>query len=106
MPIENGYDTSLVWRMLGVDITENFETNFAHVYPTLNYGNDCTYAPPFIGNCNYSLTEEVMGNLIPDLVPPRRALDENFYQYEQIPAVSMAEKGWAYIPKSCFEINC
>ena len=79
-------------------MSTDFMTDFAHVYPTSEYGNNCSYSPPYIGNCKWSLTNEVLNSLIPNLKNPKNALHENLYKYEQRGGVSMADHGYAYIP--------
>jgi hypothetical protein len=78
-----GLHAEKVWRALGANVITNFEQPFQHCFPTENYGNNCSYSEPFIGNCNYYLAQEVLTNLVGEMKAPVETLESNYYEYTQ-----------------------
>jgi poly(3-hydroxybutyrate) depolymerase len=80
---------------------------FAHHFPTLTYGSQCDVSEsPFIGNCDYDAAGNMLNFLYSDLLPrndqPQGKLvlfNQQSFGGEQ--AISLAEQGYVYIPKSC-----
>lgn len=79
----------------------------AHVFPTVNEGKSCiTSESPYIGNCNYDAAGELLTYLLGELSQPDDTLSGSVISYNQHDiagdnAKTLAEKGYAYVPKSC-----
>jgi poly(3-hydroxybutyrate) depolymerase len=83
-----------------------------HTFPTVNYGNACSYqGSPYIGRCNYDGAYEMLNHFYGGLTKPSgaTALPGDFYEFDQSeffyispPAISsMDSSGYVYVPSRC-----
>ena len=83
-----------------------------HAMVTENAGNACgTTGPPFINDCDYdaagALLRHLLGNLSPPAAKPDgRLLAFNQNDFVKANSVSMADDGYAYIPRACDAAPC
>jgi poly(3-hydroxybutyrate) depolymerase len=126
--------TARVWifygtrdRTVGPEVAEAlanfyalFSTKFAyvkdkpagHAMVTENAGNACgTSEPPFIEDCNYDaagqLLRHLLGNLSPAAEKPAgRLLAFDQREFGDAYAISMADVGYAYLPRACDTERC
>ncbi len=66
---------------------------------------------PFINNCDYLQSHDILKHLYGDLNPPAESLSGKLIEFEQgefanIDRTSMSKLGYAYIPKSCETESC
>lgn len=121
---DNVVDSSVVYQvkklylLLGLkeeDITFKDSALTGHAWPTLNFGNPCETPKesPFISDCDYDGALESYRFLYPnkeistingggDLIE----IDQTSFFSERIDSILMQEKGYLYIPKSCYEKRC
>ncbi len=82
---------------------------FSHLFPTAAKGGSCmTSQAPYIGSCDYDAAGKLLKALIGDLQQPSAELSGQLVEFNQTElagekASTMAEKGYAYIPKNCEE---
>lgn len=85
---------------------------FAHVFPTLDEGNDCgVSAPPFIGNCGYDTAGRFFMHAFgePKKPVPQQAAG-SLYRFDQRQSAlepdafsrsGLADSGFIYVPPQC-----
>lgn len=83
-----------------------------HGMVTLHTGAACgATEAPFINDCDYDAAGEMLRHLLGSLSPPSAASQGRVLEFEQAEfgasrAISMAEKGFAYVPGSCATQKC
>ncbi len=83
-----------------------------HAMVTTDAGNACGASePPFINDCDYDAAGELLRHLLGKLSPPSAAASGRLVVFDQrefggTHGVSMAEKGFAYVPDSCLADGC
>ncbi|MBU3022537.1 PHB depolymerase family esterase [Aestuariibacter sp. A3R04] len=81
----------------------------AHLFPTLANGNVCmTSESPYIGRCDYDAAGAMLNFLLPELNDRTDTPTGSVITFDQralagSDANTMAEKGYAYVPKTCKE---
>jgi len=89
-----------------------FDQPAEHTFPTVDYGNACSYkGSPYIGACNYFGAYELLNHIYPGLQRPASggATPGQFYLFDQSeffyispPSVSsMDTAGYVYVPSGC-----
>jgi len=82
---------------------------FAHLFPTLSSGGDCTESEsPYIGQCGYDAAGEMLNFLLGDLQTPDNKIDGEIIEFNQqdlagTNAITLGKTGYAFIPKTCAE---
>ena len=85
-----------------------------HAMVTHNAGNACGVTePPFINDCDYDAAGELLRFLLGPLSPPGTKPNGRLIAFDQKPyaggnayALSMADEGYAYIPRECEGVRC
>ena len=83
-----------------------------HGMVTENAGAACgATAPPYINDCDYDAAGELLRHLLGTLSPPAAKPDGRLLAFDQndfakTNAVSMADTGYAYIPRACNTASC
>lgn len=83
-----------------------------HAMVTENAGAACgATAPPYINDCDYDAAGELLRHLLGTLSPPAAKPDGRLLAFDQndfakTNAVSMADTGYAYIPRACDTASC
>ncbi len=84
-----------------------------HAMVTEHAGNACgTTAPPFINDCDYDAAGELLKHLLGALAPPARESGQ-ILRFDQRPfaggdayAISLADSGYAFVPRACETERC
>ena len=85
---------------------------FAHHFPTLSEGSDCTTSEaPFIGNCNYDAAGELLKHLYGDLNDKSTTASGTLHTFNQQKlggesAETLADNGYVYVPEQCTTDAC
>lgn len=85
---------------------------FAHHFPTLANGNECSASePPFIGHCGYDAAGELLKHLKGELQPRVENPKGTLQSFDQqalggADATSLGDKGYVYIPEQCTTESC
>lgn len=113
------HDTTVDWRVM--DEAYNYYKNYTatgniiyksdlraeHAMITDYYGNSCGYnGPPYINNCGFDLAGAMLKHLTGAATKNTGTLTGTFVEFDQrefIASTSMADTGWAYVPKACAE---
>eukprot|EP01117_Protostelium_nocturnum_P010309 TRINITY_DN3703_c0_g1_i1.p1 TRINITY_DN3703_c0_g1~~TRINITY_DN3703_c0_g1_i1.p1 ORF type:complete len:331 (+),score=85.78 TRINITY_DN3703_c0_g1_i1:160-1152(+) len=93
-------------------IQSHFEVPAQHAFPTLNYGNPCSYlGEDFINNCHFDAAGDLLNHLHGPLKPQVNWSSQNFIKLDQskfinIPLYSLYDAGlgqsaFAYVPSQC-----
>jgi poly(3-hydroxybutyrate) depolymerase len=88
------------------------ERRAGHAMPTENAGGRCAVtAPPFINECDYDAAGELLRHLLGLLAPPLtkesgRLLAFDQREFGDAYAISMADTGYAYVPRACDTERC
>jgi poly(3-hydroxybutyrate) depolymerase len=100
-----------MYQNFGVkNIASNFQLNAAHTFPTVNYGNACTFSfTPYISKCNYDGAGESLSALYGVLKEPVPYVEENIESIEQgqftegrgLTALSLGPEAYLYVPTAC-----
>ena len=85
-----------------------------HGMVTENAGNACgATEPPFINDCDYDAAGELLRHLLGSLSPPAAKASGRLIQFDQkafaendAHAISMADTGYAYVPRVCDAQAC
>ena len=85
-----------------------------HAMVTHNAGNACgATEPPFINDCDYDAAGELLRFLLGPLSPPGTkpngrliAFDQNPFAGGKAYSLSMADEGYAYVPRECEGVRC
>ncbi len=84
-----------------------------HGMPTASAGNACgTSEPPYIGNCGYDAAGMLLAHLLGKLAPPANAggrlveFDQREFAGGAPGAISLAESGYAWVPRECERERC
>jgi poly(3-hydroxybutyrate) depolymerase len=85
-----------------------------HAMVTEHFGNRCeATASPYLNDCDYDAAGELLRFLLGPLAPPAGApagrllrFDQKRYAGGDAQAVSLADEGFVYIPKSCDTQRC
>jgi poly(3-hydroxybutyrate) depolymerase len=81
-----------------------------HAMVTQDAGNACpATAAPYINDCDYDAAGELLAHLLGKL-SPGQAVAERLRSFDQTPFgsrdISMADEGYAYVPKACETQRC
>jgi len=85
-----------------------------HAMVTESAGNACSATePPFINDCDYDAAGELLRHLLGSLAPPAAEASGHLIQFDQrafagndARAISMADSGYAYVPRACDAQAC
>jgi poly(3-hydroxybutyrate) depolymerase len=83
-----------------------------HAIVTENAGNACgTSEPPFIEDCNFDAAGQLLGHLLGNLSPAAEKPSGRLLAFDQREfgdayAISMADAGYAYLPRACDSERC
>jgi len=85
-----------------------------HAMVTHNAGSACGVTePPFINDCDYDAAGELLRFLLGPLSPPGIKPNGRLIAFDQKPfaggnayALSMADEGYAYVPRECEGVRC
>lgn len=83
-----------------------------HAMVTESAGAACSATePPFINDCDYDAAGELLGHLLDSLSPPAakpggRLLTFDQEEFGDAHAISMADDGYAYVPRACETARC
>lgn len=84
-----------------------------HAMVTEDAGSSCAESePPFINDCDYDAAGELLRYLLGRLAPPASRASGRLLRFDQNPyagdahAISMADNGYVYIPRTCDEQAC
>jgi poly(3-hydroxybutyrate) depolymerase len=85
-----------------------------HAMVTANAGNACgTTASPFINDCDYDAAGELLQHLLGALEPPAAKEAGRIIRFDQRPfaggdayAISLADTGYAFVPRACDTERC
>ena len=83
-----------------------------HAMVTENAGNACGETePPFINDCDYDAAGELLRHLLGKLAPAVAQPDGRLIAFDQrefadVHAISMADDGYAYVPRACDSQPC
>ena len=83
-----------------------------HGMVTGQSGNACgATEPPFLNDCDYDAAGELLRHLLGKLAPPAAAPGGRFVLFDQrelgsASAISMADEGYAYLPRDCENLRC
>jgi poly(3-hydroxybutyrate) depolymerase len=83
-----------------------------HAMVTENAGSACGETePPFINDCDYDAAGELLKHLLEKLAPPAAKPDGRLLAFDQrefadVHAISMADQGYAYVPRACDTQPC
>jgi hypothetical protein len=83
-----------------------------HAMVTESAGGACGETePPFINDCDYDAAGELLKHLLPKLAPPAAKPDGRLVVFDQrefadAHAISMADDGYAYVPRACDSQPC
>ncbi len=87
--------------------------NAGHAFPTNHFGNSCEAdtEPPWISKCGFDGGLEMMTYLYGELQPKKESLQGELIEFNQTEFFgeklnSMADKGYAYVPKNCRQEKC
>lgn len=79
----------------------------AHLFPTLKQGGPCMSSEtPFIGQCDYDAAGDMLSFLLDEVKPASDRTNGRIISYNQKAlagkdADTLADKGYAYVPKQC-----
>jgi poly(3-hydroxybutyrate) depolymerase len=81
---------------------------------TESAGNACeTTAPPYINDCDYDAAGELLKHLLGALEPPAAKETGQIIRFDQRPfaggdayAISLADSGYAFVPRACETERC
>jgi len=100
-----------MYRTFGVvNIESNFNLIAAHTFPTINYGNTCTFSfTPYISKCEYDGSGEALNTLYDNLKEPVPFIEDNLVGLDQsaftegrsTAALSLGPEAYLYIPTAC-----
>jgi len=91
-------------------ITSNFQLIASHTFPTINYGNACTFSfTPYISKCSYDGAGEALRVLYDNLKEPVPYVEENIDSIDQnqftegrgAAAISLGSEAYLYVPTAC-----
>jgi poly(3-hydroxybutyrate) depolymerase len=83
-----------------------------HAMVTEHAGNACgATEPPFINDCDYDAAGQLLRHLLGSLSPPAAKPNGRLFAFDQqdfgnAKAISMADAGYAYIPRACDTERC
>ena len=83
-----------------------------HAMVTDDAGNACgATEPPFINDCGYDAAGELLRHLLGDLAPPAPKPAGRLIAFDQrefggVHGISMADEGYAYVPRDCDTARC
>jgi poly(3-hydroxybutyrate) depolymerase len=85
-----------------------------HAMVTENAGGACAVtAPPFINDCDYDAAGALLGQLLEPLEPAAAKESGRIIRFDQKPfaggdaySISMADSGYAYVPRVCEAAQC
>ena len=83
-----------------------------HAMVTENAGAACSATePPFINDCDYDAAGELLRHLLGALLTPSKAPEGRVVAFDQAEfggerSISMAQEGYAYVPKPCKSGRC
>ncbi len=85
-----------------------------HAMVTATAGNACaTSAPPYINDCDYDAAGELLKHLLGALEPPAAKETGQIIRFDQRPfaggdpyAISLADSGYAFVPRACATERC
>ena len=83
-----------------------------HAMVTQNTGSACGETePPFINDCDYDAAGELLKHLLEKLAPPAAEPEGRLVAFDQqefadVHAISMADEGYAYVPRACDSQPC
>lgn len=85
-----------------------------HGMVTSDVGSACaTTTSPFINDCDYDAAGRMLEHLLGPLAPPAAALTGRLVEFDQrefadgdAVAISMADSGFAYVPRACVSERC
>jgi poly(3-hydroxybutyrate) depolymerase len=85
-----------------------------HAMVTESAGGACAVtAPPFINDCDYDAAGTLLGQLLGPLEPPAAKESGRIIRFDQRPfaggdaySISMADSGYAYVPRACETAQC
>jgi len=83
-----------------------------HAMVTADAGGACGETePPFINDCDYDAAGELLKHLLLKLAPPAAEADGRLIAFDQrefadVHAISMADEGYAYVPRACDSQPC
>ena len=85
-----------------------------HAMVTETAGNACeTTAPPYINDCDYDAAGELLKHLLGALEPPAAKETGQIIRFDQRPfaggdayAISLADSGFAFVPRVCATERC
>ena len=90
------------------NITSVFTLPAEHCFPTVDYGNNCSYfGPPFICNCNFSAAYEILKYVYPGMPVIKPSYrPENLFEFDQSEftiygRTQMDSVGFIYVPTVC-----
>lgn len=91
-------------------ITHIKNTEAAHGFPTVSYGNACGQGKrPWLLNCKLDLAGKILQTFYGDLNPKVSTVKENLKSFSQADfrpkAALLGPQGWIYIPESCHQGN-
>jgi len=85
-----------------------------HAMVTESAGGACgTTAPPYINDCDYDAAGELLGHVLGALEPPAAKETGRIIRFDQRPfadgdayAISLADSGYAFVPRACELERC
>jgi hypothetical protein len=91
-------------------ITTNFTSLAQHAWLSDAYGKNCTFlGPPYINNCNFDASEQILTLFYGKLTPKTTAEPSNLKTFSQLPytnGAGMASQGYIYVPTACQNGDC
>src|SRR3954453_20808481 len=90
------------------------DVDAGHGMVTADYGGSCSVtAPPYINNCHYDAAGQLLEYIEGPLAPPAAqeagrlvAFDQREFASGSPGAISMADTGYAYVPRNCATKPC
>lgn len=85
-----------------------------HAMVTESAGGACAItAPPFINDCDYDAAGALLQHLLGPLAPPAEKESGRIIRFDQRPfaggvahSISLADSGYAYVPRACEAVQC
>jgi hypothetical protein len=85
-----------------------------HAMVTESTGGACAVtAPPFINDCDFDAAGALLGHLLGPLEAPAAQASGRIVRFDQKPfaggdpySISMADSGYAYVPRACEAVRC
>lgn len=97
------------------NIFGSFDLAAGHALITENQGNDCSDSKlPFINQCKYDGAGKLLSHLYGELTAPSDKAEGEIIEFDQnefvdnkgVSEISMAEKGYVYVPQICKKERC